>query len=75
MRIYIYDVPNDLILKYCRIASAMESGYTDALESARSAAHDAIFKSVGIHRACVTRDERAFFKALNETLVDMLYTE
>lgn len=75
MIIYKYEVPNELILQYCRIIKMGEKGYNSAIMSARSEVHNEIFNYVGCCRNGVTRDDRQFIIALNNTIADLTYKE
>ena len=71
MKIYKYEVDNELILKYCRVIMLMKDVYNKHLEEARTEFHNEIFNSVGRHRALPTRDDRKFNTALNIVVSEM----
>ena len=73
MLIYKYEVPNELIYRYCKIITTLEKEYSAHIERARSEVHNEIFDYVGCNRACVTRDERRFSMALMNTVVDLTF--
>ena len=73
MKIYKYDVPNELILRYCRIITLLEKGYTTQLERTRSDVHNEIFDCVKCCRDLHRREDRKFNTALNETVIDLTY--
>ena len=75
MKIYKYNVPKELIEKYCKIIMQLEKQYSSHLERARSEIHNEIFNCVGCSRALDKRDDREFNKALNEIVIDLTYTE
>lgn len=73
MKIYKYDVPNELILRYCKVIIALEIKYDAHLERARSEIHNEIFNYVKCNRAGVTRDDRTFMIALNKVVLDLTF--
>jgi len=75
MLIYKYDVPNKLIERYCRIITSLEKEYSSHVEWARSEVHNEIFDYVKCNRAGVTRDDRKFIMALDNTIADLTYIE
>lgn len=75
MKIYKYDVPNELILQYCKIIKVLEKKYSYSYEQARSEVHQEIFDFVKCERAGITRDDRHFIIALNSTIADLMYEE
>jgi hypothetical protein len=75
MKIYKYEVPDALIMKYCRIITALEKKYLSELEYAKAQLHQEILDSVGVGRAGVFKDERLFMKVLNETIIDLTFVD
>lgn len=68
MRIHIYDVDNTLIAKYCNCITLLEEDFTFEMECLRTKLHNLIYQSLGLNKACVTRDERLFSIALAATV-------
>lgn len=73
MIIYKYDVPDEMILRYCRILKLGENGYSVHVERARSDVHNEIFDHVDICRDLHTRDGRNFNTALNKIVAELTY--
>lgn len=71
MKIYKYDVPDDMIFRYCHIIKEMENGFSDSLEYARGEIHNQIFDHVGCERSLYRRCDREFNTALNRTLIEL----
>jgi len=72
MKIYKYDVPDKMILNYCRIIKSIEAGTASyEMELARSTAHNEIFEHVRICRALDERDDREFNTALNRVVLEL----
>ncbi len=71
MKIYKYDVPNELIERYCRVIIAIEKQYSAHLDEMRSKIHNEIFDHVGCHRSLFRKDDREFSTALNKTVLDL----
>lgn len=67
-----YDVPNTLILNYCRIIKLIEDGTNEQLDHAREALHNEIFEVVGCDRSLYRREDRKFSTALNNTVIELL---
>lgn len=75
MKIYKYDVPNEMILRYCKVIVALEIKYNAHLERTRSEIHNEIFDYVKCSRAGVTKDDRNFMIALNKTVLDLTFED
>jgi uncharacterized protein YecT (DUF1311 family) len=73
MKIYKYDVPNELIFRYCKIITALENKYDANLERARSEIHNEIFDHVNCCRSLYRRDDRNFNTALNKVVMDLTH--
>ena len=71
MKIYKYDVPDDMVLRYCRVVKELEHGFSASLECARKVIHDQIFEHVGCERSLYRRCDREFNTALNKTLIEL----
>ena len=70
-----FDVPNEMVLHYCKIILALESKFDANLEQRRAELHDKIFEHVGCHRSLYRKIDRDFSKALNNLVADMTYKE
>ena len=75
MKIYKYEIPDKMILNYCRIITMFETGYSTHIERARSEVHNEIFDYVGCCRAGDTRDDREFIIALDRMVCKLTYKE
>lgn len=75
MKIYVYDVPNELIGRYCKIIMMLEKEYSAHVERARSDVHNEIFDYVGCCRSLYRRQDREFNTALNKAVFDLTYIE
>ena len=77
MKIYKYEVPNEMILQYCKVIKAIEKSHchNNSYECARSELHNKIFDYVKCHRACVTRDDRNFSIALDRIVFELTFEE
>lgn len=73
MKIYKYNIPNELILRYCKIITLMEEKFDTQLEDRRKEVHDEIFDFVGCHRSLYRRQDREFNTALNKVVRDIIY--
>lgn len=73
MKIYKYDVPNELVFRYCKIIISLEKKYDASLERARSDVHNEIFESVKCCRSLYRRDDRNFNTALNKVVMELTY--
>lgn len=75
MLIYKYEVPDDMILKYCRVIIMLEKGFTSEAETLRGKLHEEKFDYVGCNRSLWREDDRRFSTALMHTIVDLTYVE
>ncbi len=75
MKIYKYDVPNELIERYCKIIKLMEHDRNIIFGRSRSELHNEIFDYVGCCRDLHRREDREFSKALNEVVIDLTFDE
>jgi hypothetical protein len=75
MIIYKYDIPDELVYRYCKIIMELEKHYSIIFEKARSEVHNEIFSIAGRSRALDERDDRLFNKALNNMVLDLTYKD
>ena len=73
MKIYKYDVPNEVFLRYCKIITLLEKKFDAQLEERRTQIHNEIFDFVGCYRSLSRRQDREFDRALNEAVLDITY--
>lgn len=66
-------VPNEMILQYCKIIIHLSREYSDSMERVRTEIHNKILDYVKCSRAGVTREDRHFIMALNETVADITF--
>lgn len=75
MKIYKYEVPNELVERYCKIVMMLEKEYSAHDERARSDVHNEIFDYVGCCRSLYRRQDREFNTALNKTVLNLTFIE
>lgn len=73
MKIYKYNIPNELIFKYCKIIKLLEIKYDAQLERDRSEIHNQIFDIAKCDRSLYRRDDRRFNTALNKTIIELVF--
>lgn len=66
-----HDIPNKMILDYCKIVQDVEKNFTIDKEILRTQLHDKIFNHAGCFRSLYRREDRTFDKELNETILDL----
>ena len=73
MKIYEYDVPNEMILEYCRLITLYENsvGYSADVDRMRREIHTKIFDYVGCHSSLYREKDRRFNTALNKVVLDL----
>ena len=73
MKIYKYNIPNKLIIQYCKVITVLEKNFSTIYESARSEIHNEIFSIAGRSRALEERDDRLFNTELNKVIVEICF--
>lgn len=79
MKIYKYEVPNELIEDYAKSIMLLQGDWSreigEKLEENRRNIHNKIFEYVGCDRSLYTRNARWFNKKLNQTVSELTYKE
>lgn len=73
MIIHKYDIPDKLIIQYCKVIIKLEKNFSTTYESARSEIHNEIFIIAGRSRALEERDDKIFNTELNKVIVEMCF--
>jgi hypothetical protein len=73
MKIYKYEVPNDMVFEYCEVITILEKKFDASLEQARHILHDQIYNHVKNSRVCITKDDRNFSIALDRMVCNLTY--
>lgn len=75
MMIYKHDIPDKLIMEYCKVIIALEKKFNSDLEYIRKELHNKIFQSARCERSLYRREDRLFNTALNKMVLDLTYKE
>ena len=73
MKIHKYDIPNKLVIQYCKVIIELEKNFSTIYESARSEIHNEIFNIAERSRALEERDDRIFNTELNKIIVEICF--
>ena len=75
MLIYKHNIPDKLIIEYCKIIIGLKKNFDSDLEYMRKQLHDKIFESARCDRSLYRREDRLFNTALNRIVSDLTYVD